>query len=90
MPFSGEKKPFWLQCQIGEVFNASFPSDKKKEKPLAYNRVKVFKNGPSKICGRQPLKNLSSTNFTWSIFECFVPIEIVCSSCWDKRLNSLP
>ena len=58
MPFSGEKKPFWLQCQIGEVFNASFPSDKKKEKPLAYNRVKVFKNGPSKICGKQPLKNL--------------------------------
>ena len=36
-------------------------------------RVKVFKNGPSKICGRQPLKNWSdmvclgcpSTNFTW-------------------------
>ena len=26
--------------------------------------VKVFKNGPSKICGRQPLKNS-----TWSIFE---------------------
>ena len=26
---------------------------------------KVFKNGPSKICGRQPLKN-----FTWSIIEC--------------------
>ena len=52
---------------------------------------KVFKNGPSKICGKQPLKNLkgygllgqtislqffkrlSSTNFTWSILECFVP-----------------
>ena len=36
---------------------------------------KIFKNGPSKICGRQPLKNcgqilwrLSSTNFIWSIF----------------------
>ena len=28
---------------------------------------KVFKNGPSKICGRQPLKN-----FSWSILECFV------------------
>ena len=25
---------------------------------------KAFKNGPSKISGRQPLKN-----FTWSIFE---------------------
>ena len=29
---------------------------------------KLFKNGPSKICGRQPLKN-----FTWSIPEYFVP-----------------
>ena len=27
---------------------------------------KVFKNGPSRICGRQPLKN-----FTWSILEYF-------------------
>ena len=26
--------------------------------------VKVFKNGPNKICGKQP-----STNFTWSILE---------------------
>ena len=25
---------------------------------LINNWVKVFKNGPSKICGRQPLKNL--------------------------------
>ena len=30
--------------------------------------VKVFKNGPSKICGRQSLKN-----FTWSILEYFDP-----------------
>ena len=28
---------------------------------------KIFKNGPSNICGRQPLKN-----FTWSILEYFV------------------
>ena len=28
----------------------------------------AFKNGPSKICGRQPLKN-----FTWFIYEYFVP-----------------
>ena len=27
---------------------------------------KVFKNGPSKICGRQPLKK-----FTWSILKYF-------------------
>ena len=30
--------------------------------------VKVFKNGPSKICGRQPLKN-----FTWFIIEYLDP-----------------
>ena len=29
---------------------------------------KVFKSGPSKICGRQPLKT-----FTWSTLEYFVP-----------------
>ena len=38
------------------------------------NMDKIFKNGPSKICGRQPLKNfkwygLPSTNFIWSILE---------------------
>ena len=35
---------------------------------------KVFKNGPSKICRRQPLKNLKGyglPNFTWSILEYF-------------------
>ena len=48
---------------------------------------KVFKNGPNKICGKQPLKNLkgiwstfmplqtfsrlSSTSFIWSILEYF-------------------
>ena len=49
---------------------------------------KVFKNGPSKICRRQPLKNLKwygrpyhfkyfkgcSTNCAWSILEYFVPV----------------
>ena len=40
---------------------------------------KVFKNGPSEICGRQPLKKqtislqifqkLSATNFTWSLLN---------------------
>ena len=33
---------------------------------------KVFKNGPIKICGRQPLKNLEI--FTWCILEYFVEI----------------
>ena len=53
---------------------------------VRYMWDKVFKSGPSKICGRQPLKNLkwysllkqtiflqiSSTNFTWSTLEYFV------------------
>ena len=41
---------------------------------------KIFKNGPSKICGRQPLKNLISDflkaafhKFTWSILKYFAP-----------------
>ena len=33
--------------------------------------VKVFKNGPSKIYGRQPLKNL-----TWSILEYLDPMTL--------------
>ena len=54
----------------------------------------VLKNGPSEICGRQPLKTaqslnsifwrLSSTIFTWSILEYFVPLvgkKWFCSFC---------
>ena len=47
------------------------------------SHVWVFKNRPSKICGRQPSKNLkycglhrprlSFTNLTWSIFEYLDP-----------------
>ena len=45
---------------------------KKLEKPLDRSGFqdmwdKVFKNGPSKTCGRQSLKN-----FTWSIFKYFI------------------
>ena len=40
---------------------------------LVYNWDKVFKDGPSKICRRQPLKRLSSTTFkiAWSVLEYF-------------------
>ena len=37
------------------------------KKPLQIIWAKVFKNGPSQICGRQPSKN-----FTWFILEYFV------------------
>ena len=50
-----------------------------KPKPTAENNIKilymdkVFKNGPSKICGRQPLKHLKRCgNFTWYILEYLV------------------
>ena len=43
--------------------------------------IKVFKNGPSKICGRQPLKI-----FTWSILEYFVPY-VVRASLWAVNLQ---
>ena len=38
---------------------------------LANNWDKVFKNGPSKICGRQPLKNLKGSNFLKALFHKF-------------------
>ena len=54
------------------------------ESQITGNCVKVFKNGPSKICGRVKFmskqtislpifRKLSSKNFTWSILECLDP-----------------
>ena len=40
---------------------------------------KVFKNGPTRICGIQPLKN-----FTWSILEYFVPYFLVQNASKDS------
>ena len=40
---------------------------------------KVFKNGPSKICGREPLKD-----FTGSILGYFVPYVVPCNSCYKS------
>ena len=49
-------------------------------------RDKVFKNGRSKICDREPLQKLKgygllkpSTNFTWFILEYFVSYATVTS-----------
>ena len=51
------------------------------------------KDGPSKICRRQPLKNLKgygllklySTNFAWSILEYFVPYNGLLLICGGKK-----
>ena len=48
----------------------------KKNIELKNTKIKwdiVFKKGPSKTFGRQPLKKLSTTNFTWSTLEHFFP-----------------
>ena len=51
----------------------------------AYNAMwgKVFKNGPSKICGRQPLKNLKWYEQTISLKDCFPQILL------DPFLNTI-
>ena len=56
--------------------------------PNSFRWDKIFKNGQSEICGRQPLKNLtislqilyrlSCTNFTWSILEYLSQISPAC------------
>ena len=43
--------------------------DKVLQKWLQLIWVKVFKNGPSKICGRQPLKNLKGYGLLLQFFE---------------------
>ena len=55
---------------------------KNKHSPLNQSLIKqviwdkVFKNGQSKICGRQPLKN-----FTYIILEYFLPYMIMIDQC---------
>ena len=41
----------WVNPTTKTLFT-TFPTS------LDYNCVRLFKNGPSKICGRKPLKNL--------------------------------
>ena len=50
------------------VFKYKIMKNSEEQKRSRNNWGKVFKCGPSKICG-QPLKN-----FTWSILEYFAPI----------------
>ena len=47
---------------------------------------KIFKNGPSKICERQPFKN-----FSWSILEYFAPhvIKITLNRYYTRSLITL-
>ena len=59
--------------------NVNFSTYKNKMYPKSFiiscENVLIV-SGPSKICGRSAsirLIRLSSTNFTWSIFEYFVP-----------------
>ena len=70
LPHTTPPYPSSLESSTATKSNPS----KKKSEPMnnqVFNtsvRDKVFKSGPSKICGRQPLKA-----FTWSILEYIVP-----------------
>ena len=57
---------------------------RKPPAPTVHKWDKVLKNGPSKICGRQP-----STNFTWSILEYLVSSVLRNSYCkkWSILLT---
>ena len=62
-----EKGPKHFDCQrgmqevliIGDLLEISVILSMKFKKRNSFIWVKVFKNGPSKTCGRQPLKNLN-------------------------------
>ena len=65
-----------MECMILSAIVVSLTAahlNKKWSSVNAHSKVsiiwdKVFKNGPIKICGRQPLKS-----FTWSILEYVFP-----------------
>ena len=58
------------------------PKPTRKDKNKILYMDKVFKNGPSKIYGRQPLKHLKRYgNFTWYILEYLVS----CVQSWQER-----
>ena len=62
--------------------------------------IKVFKNGPSKICGRRPLKNLKwyclPTNFLKALFHKFyfvhswIPQPIWCKITYNETIDISP
>ena len=64
--------PIQAEVNFNTVFSSNYcPVSAFRKKRQPYPTIKwdkVFKNRPSKICGRQPLKN-----FTWSILKNFVP-----------------
>ena len=74
----------WWESLPQKQFIQLIPAKKQcTSKTILYSILKwdkVFKNGPCKICGRQPLKTwrdmvylrLSSASFTWSNLENFV------------------
>ena len=64
------KDVIWSLEEVGENLITWFSSNHMRLNPDKW--VKVFKNGPNKICGRQPLKNLKCTsNFLKAVFHKF-------------------
>ena len=57
-----------------------------------YNCDKVFQNGPSKICGRQPLKNLKEYSLPKALIHYLIHSWILSPNCnivkkWVKVLD---
>ena len=84
MMFSGSiGKSQWHEMGYFTVFE--------REGSINFKWDKILKNGPSKICGRQSLKN-----FTWSILEYFVPnisldwVYMLKPMCSQFRIVNLP
>ena len=66
-------KLYFLWSDIGRIIATKLTRLSKTHylsltKNCKHKWVNVFKNGPSKICVRKPLKN-----FSWSTLEYFVP-----------------
>ena len=62
-----------ISLHFSESFSTSFSLDK------------VFKNEPSKICGRQSFLKAVFTNFTWVILEYFGPVTVISLSHWNTK-----
>ena len=69
------KLVLFLICWVRVIYkNKHFPLNQFLIRQIIWD--KVFKNGQSKICGRQPLKN-----FTYIILEYFLPYMIMIDQC---------
>ena len=96
----GNWKIYWLLLLLLLLFYSKWKEEfSKSYLSLIWN--KVFKNGPSEICGRHPLKNLKwyglfiTSIFLKAVFHKFhsvnsLILSLICESCfcWKKLIHS--